>query len=84
MTQIEIEDLVKKLVAQQQFSGIDFTDVKREHVFTGDFLCFDSLDVVELLMEVEDQFDICIPDEEAEKHFRSVGSVIDYVKTRIE
>ena len=57
--------------------GVDKGEVTRETSFIND-LNADSLDTVELVMEFEDEFDMSIPDEEAEK-IQTVGAAIDYI-----
>lgn len=57
--------------------GLDVEEVKLESSFRDD-LGADSLDVVELVMELEDEFDIEIGDDEAEK-LQTVGDVVKYV-----
>jgi acyl carrier protein len=58
--------------------GVGKNDITRETHFIND-LEADSLDTVELVMEFEDQFELSIPDEEAEK-IQTVGQAIDYIK----
>jgi len=58
--------------------GVDEADVTREASFTND-LGADSLDTVELIMEFEKEFNISIPDEQAE-NIQTVGAAIDYVE----
>ncbi len=58
--------------------GVDEADVTTEANFIND-LGADSLDTVELIMELEKEFDISIPDEEAEK-IQTVGEAISYVE----
>lgn len=58
--------------------GVDAEEVTMESSFIDD-LGADSLDIVELIMALEEEFDIEIPDEEAEK-IQSVGDVVDYIK----
>ncbi|MBZ4663544.1 MAG: acpP [Caloramator sp.] len=58
--------------------GIDPEDITMESSFMDD-LGADSLDVVELIMALEDEFDLEIPDEEAEK-IQTVGDVVEYIK----
>ncbi len=58
--------------------GVDEADVTKEANFIND-LGADSLDTVELIMELEKEFDIQIPDEEAEK-IQTVGDAIAYVE----
>ena len=66
---------LKKIVVEQL--GVDEEDVKPEASFVDD-LNADSLDLVELIMEMEDRFKLKIPDEEAEK-IGTVGQAVDYV-----
>ena len=71
----ECEAAIKSIVAEHMHR--DQAEINRESSFVND-LGADSLDVVELVMEMEDKFDISIPDEEAEK-IQTVGQAIDYV-----
>lgn len=71
-----IFEKVQEKVAEQL--GIDADEVSMESSFIDD-LGADSLDIVELLMALEEEFDIEIPDEEAEK-LSSVGDVVEYIK----
>jgi acyl carrier protein len=71
-----IEARVKKIVAEQL--GVAEADVKNESSFVED-LGADSLDNVELVMALEEEFDCEIPDEEAEK-ITTVQQAIDYVQ----
>src|SRR6188474_3518613 len=73
-----IEQGVKKIVAEQL--GVNEADVKNESSFVND-LGADSLDTVELVMALEEEFECEIPDEEAEK-ITTVQQAIDYVKDR--
>ncbi|MSR18152.1 MAG: acyl carrier protein [Phycisphaerales bacterium] len=75
MTEAEIEEKVISIVAEQM--SVDKSEIKRETSFTTD-LNADSLDIVELVMEFEDQFGTQIPDDQAEK-IQTVGSAIDYI-----
>lgn len=70
-----IEQRVKKIVAEQL--GVNETEVKIESSFVDD-LGADSLDTVELVMALEEEFDCEIPDEEAEK-ITTVKQAVDYV-----
>lgn len=73
---MSIEGRVKKIIVEQL--GVKEEDVKPEASFVED-LGADSLDTVELVMALEEEFDIEIPDEEAEK-ITTVQSAIDYVQ----
>jgi len=70
-----IEEKVIDIISEQM--GTDKGEITRETSFVND-LNADSLDTVELVMEFEDEFDMSIPDEEAEK-IQTVGAAIDYV-----
>ena len=70
-----IEERVKKIIVEQL--GIQESEVKEEASFVDD-LGADSLDTVELVMALEEEFDTEIPDEEAEK-ITTVKAAIDYV-----
>ncbi|MFN0116949.1 MAG: acyl carrier protein [Elusimicrobiota bacterium] len=72
----EIEQKVKDIIVEQL--GVDAAEVKPEASFVND-LGADSLDTVELVMALEESFDMEIPDEEAEK-IQTVGQAIDYIK----
>ena len=73
---MSIEERVKKIIVEQL--GVKEEDVKPEASFVED-LGADSLDTVELVMALEEEFDIEIPDEEAEK-ITTVQSATDYVQ----
>jgi len=70
-----IEQRVKKIVAEQL--GVNESEVKIESSFVND-LGADSLDTVELVMALEEEFECEIPDEDAEK-ITTVQQAIDYV-----
>ena len=72
-----IEKKVTEIISEQM--GVDKSEITRETSFIND-LNADSLDTVELVMEFEDEFDMSIPDEEAEK-IQTVGAAIDYILT---
>ena len=70
-----IEKNIKKIVAEQL--GVNEAEVKNESYFVND-LGADSLDTVELVMALEEEFECEIPDEQAEK-INTVQEAIDYV-----
>ncbi|MCK6486596.1 MAG: acyl carrier protein [Phycisphaerae bacterium] len=57
--------------------GVEKSEITRDTSFVND-LNADSLDTVELVMEFEDEFELTIPDEEAEK-IQTVGQAVDYI-----
>ena len=71
-----VEQRVKKIVAEQL--GVNEAEIKNESSFVYD-LGADSLDTVELVMALEEEFGNEIPDEQAEK-LQSVGDVIKYIE----
>lgn len=75
----DIEQRVKKIVCEQL--GSEEADVKNASSFVDD-LGADSLDTVELVMALEEEFDCEIPDEEAEK-ITTVQQAIDYVNANL-
>ena len=75
MADVNIQEKVIEIVSEQM--GVDKAEVTPETSFIND-LNADSLDTVELVMEFEDEFDMSIPDEEAEK-IQTVGAAIDYI-----
>ena len=74
---MSIEDKVKKIIAEKL--SVDLDEVVPEASFVDD-LGADSLDLVELIMSMEEEFDVEIPDEEAEK-LVTVGDAIEYTRT---
>ncbi|MBL8439417.1 acyl carrier protein [Thauera sp.] len=75
-----IEQRVKKIVAEQL--GVNESEIKTESSFVDD-LGADSLDTVELVMALEEEFECEIPDEEAEK-ITTVQQAIDYVSAHLK
>lgn len=71
-----VEERVKDIVASQLSAEKD--KITRETHFVND-LGADSLDTVELVMELEEEFDISIPEDAAEK-IQRVGEAIDYIE----
>ncbi|MBO1518797.1 acyl carrier protein [Oceanisphaera pacifica] len=75
-----IEERVKKIIIEQL--GVKEDEVKSEASFVDD-LGADSLDTVELVMALEEEFDTEIPDEEAEK-ITTVKAAVDYINANQE
>jgi len=75
---LEIPAKIKEVIVEQL--GVDAERVRPEASFIDD-LGADSLDIVELVMAMEEEFDIEIPDEEAEK-LKSVSDVVNYLQTK--
>lgn len=75
-----IEQRVKKIVAEQL--GVNEADVKNESSFVND-LGADSLDTVELVMALEEEFETEIPDEDAEK-ITTVQQAVDYIQSHLK
>ena len=78
MSQVERDEITEKvrLVIVDQLN-VDEDDVSEDSAFIDD-LGADSLDIVELVMALEEEFGIAIPDEEAEK-IRTVGEAVSYI-----
>ena len=75
---VAVEEKVKKIIVEQL--GVEESHVNPEAKFIED-LGADSLDTVELVMALEEEFGLEIPDEEAEK-ILTVGAAIQYIKDR--
>ena len=76
---MDVFEKVKAIVADQL--SIDPSVISMETKFED--LNADSLDVVEVIMALENEFDIEIPDEEAEK-IKNIGSVVDYILSNVK
>ena len=76
----DIQNRVKAIIVDKL--GVDESEVKLEATFTND-LGADSLDTVELIMELEKEFNITIPDDQAEK-IATVGDAIAYVEANAQ
>lgn len=72
---MSVLDKVKAIVVEQL--GVDEEEINLETSFAE--LNADSLDIVELIMALEEEFDLDIPDEEAEK-IRTVGDAVNFIK----
>lgn len=72
----DLESKVTSIIVEKL--GVDESDITRDASFTND-LGADSLDTVELIMEFEKEFDITIPDEDAEQ-IATVGDAVDYLE----
>ena len=79
MNSQNVEERVLNVISEQL--GFNKEDLTRESDFIKD-LGSDSLDLVELVMELEEEFGITIPEEEADK-VRTVGDVIDHIKAAL-
>jgi acyl carrier protein len=77
MTANTVETKVKSIIAEQLGVGED--EIKPESSFIDD-LGADSLDIVELVMAMEEEFDVEIPDEQAES-IKTVKDAVDYINT---
>ena len=75
---MSVEDRIKEIIVEQL--GVDASEVTDNASFIDD-LGADSLDTVELVMAFEEEFEIEIPDEEAEK-LQSVGDALKYVRSQ--
>ncbi len=79
MSSEEVFDKVKEIIVEQL--GVAEDSVTTEASFIDD-LGADSLDIVELIMALEEEFDIEIPDSDAEK-VTTVGDVVEYIKENV-
>lgn len=77
---MDVFSKVKEIVVDQL--GVDEEDVSLDASFIDD-LGADSLDIVELIMAFEEEFDIEIPDDDAEK-ITTVGEAVEYIESRVE
>ena len=77
--QASVEEKVKNIIVEQL--GVDVETVTPEASFIDD-LGADSLDIVELVMTMEEEFDLEIPDEDAEK-IKTVNDVVNYIKAKV-
>ena len=76
---MSLEEKVKNVVVTQL--GVDAAKVTKDSSFIDD-LGADSLDTVELVMAFEEEFDMEIPDEDAQR-MRTISDVIDYLKDKV-
>lgn len=76
MAVANIDERVKNIIVEQL--GVEASEVVPQAQFVND-LGADSLDTVELIMALEEEFDMEIPDEQAEK-IKTVGEALDYIK----
>jgi acyl carrier protein len=73
----DVETRVKEIIVEQL--GVDASEVNPQASFVND-LGADSLDTVELVMALEEEFDVEIPDDQAEK-IQTVTQAVEYIKT---
>ncbi len=74
-----VEERIKKIIAEQL--GVEEDDVVPDAKFVED-LGADSLDTVELVMALEEEFEIEIPDEDAEK-IQTVSAAVEFIKDKV-
>ncbi|MGI6037471.1 MAG: acyl carrier protein [Limnochordia bacterium] len=77
---MDVFEKVKEIIVEQL--GVDEADVTMEASFVDD-LGADSLDIVELVMAFEEEFELEIPDDDAEK-ITTVGNAVDYLKEKVD
>jgi acyl carrier protein len=75
-----VEDKIREIIVEQL--GVSAEEVVPEASFIDD-LGADSLDIVELVMAMEEEFDIEIPDDDAER-IQTIGDAINYLKEKVE
>lgn len=75
----EILERLKNIVVEKL--GVEESEIRPEASFVDD-LGADSLDIVELIMAIEEEFNIEIPDEDAEK-LTTVGAAVEYIKNKL-
>lgn len=75
----KIEKVIKKIIAEQL--GMDVEEIRNDLSYVDD-LGADSLDIVELIMSLEEEFEVEVPDEDAEK-LLTVQDTLDYVQQKI-
>ncbi len=76
-----IFDKVKEIIAEQL--GLDGVEDMTEATSLMKDLEADSLDAVEIMMALEDEFGVTVPDEDAEK-FQNIGEIAEYIKSKVE
>lgn len=79
MDREELFDKVKSVIVDQL--GVDDDEVTEDAAFVDD-LGADSLDIVELVMALEEEFGVSIPDEQAEK-IKSVGDAVEFIAENV-
>ena len=77
---MDLETRVTALIVEQLGVSEDEANIKASFI---DDLGADSLDIVELVMSLEEEFDVEIPDEDAEK-MQTIGDAVSYLKERLE
>jgi acyl carrier protein len=75
-----LDEQLSQIIVDQL--GVSVEEIKPEASFIDD-LGADSLDIVELVMAMEEEFDIEIPDDDAER-IRTIGDAFSYIKARVE
>ena len=75
----DLESRIIEIIAEQL--GMDSTEVESESTYVDD-LGADSLDIVELIMALEEEFEVEVPDEEAEK-LLTVHQTVEYIRDKI-